>query len=101
MSVFSTEFDFTLPNGYTDSEGNLHREGAMRLATAADEILPLRHPRVVADPAYLMVIVLARVIVRFGTLEMITPRVIEELHAEDFDFLKKFYMKVNEMEVDT
>ena len=41
-----TEFEFELPRGYVDKNGDVHRRGTMRLATAADEILPLRDPRV-------------------------------------------------------
>ena len=41
-----TEFAFTLPRGFVDDAGTLHREGVMRLATARDEIEPLRDARV-------------------------------------------------------
>ena len=72
-AAFQTEIEFKLPKGYVDDEGMLHRHGVMRLATAADEILPLRDPRVQQNPAYLTVIVLARVITRLGSLPTSTP----------------------------
>lgn len=57
-----TEFDFTLPRGYVGPDGTLHRKGRMRLATAIDEISPQRDPRVAVNPAYLLIILLARVV---------------------------------------
>lgn len=95
MSVISTEFEFTLPIGYRDGDGNLHRDGVMRLATAADEILPLKDHRVQANPDYLAIIVLSRVVVRLGTLEMINTKVIEDLFAADFSALQKLYNRIN------
>jgi hypothetical protein len=92
---FRTEIDFTLPKGYVDAAGNLHRQGVMRLATAADEILPLRDPRVQANEAYLTVIVLARVIVKLGTLADIDTRVIEGLYASDLAYLQRLYEELN------
>ena len=56
-----TEFEFELPKGYVDGNGEIHKKGIMRLATAADEILPLRDPRVVSNPGYLTIILLSRV----------------------------------------
>ena len=91
-----TEFSFTLPRGYTDAEGKLHREGVMRLATAFDEIAPLKDPRVQNNPAYLLVILLSRVIVKLGTLDYINPKVIEELFAADLAYLQDFYRRINE-----
>jgi hypothetical protein len=95
MSAIRTEFEFTLPRGYVDAEGNLHREGVMRLATAADEILPLKDPRVQSNPAYLVVILLARVMTRLGTLEAINPKVVEGLFASDLAYLQEFYNRIN------
>src|SRR5437762_2903925 len=77
--AFQTEVEFTLPLGYLDPEGTLHREGTMRLATAADEILPLKDPRVQQNPAYLVVILLSRVITRLDGVQQITPKTIENL----------------------
>ena len=84
-SGFQTEVEFTLPKGYVDDDGVLHRHGVMRLATAADEILPLRDPRVQQNPAYLTVIVLARVITRLGSLPTINTKVVEGLFASDLE----------------
>ena len=75
--MFRTEHEFTLPKGYVDPEGNLHRQGVMRLATAADEILPLRDPRVEQNPAYLLIILLSRVVINLGRVKPITPKTIE------------------------
>jgi hypothetical protein len=93
-----TEFPFTLPRGYVDGDGNLHREGVMRLATAADEILPLKDPRVQGNPAYLVVIVLSRVITRLGSLVDVNPKVIEGLFAADLAFLQELYNRINASE---
>ncbi|MDC0832593.1 hypothetical protein AY599_08800 [Leptolyngbya valderiana BDU 20041] len=93
--MLQTEFPFTLPNGYVDGEGNLHCDGVMRLATAYDEIAPLKDHRVQANPGYLVVILLSRVIVRLGDLEQVTPKVIESLFAADFAFLQDLYQNVN------
>ncbi len=90
-----TEHKFVLPIGYVDSEGNLHREGVMRLATAADEILPQRDPRVQANPGYLPIIVLSRVVVRLGSLKMITTQIIEDLFSHDFSYLQNLYQRIN------
>src|SRR6476660_619296 len=95
MSVLQTEFDFTLPAGYLDEANCLHREGRMRLATAGDEILPLKDPRVQSNPAYLVVIVLARVISRLGTLPDVNPKIIEGLFASDLAYLQELYNRVN------
>jgi hypothetical protein len=92
---FRTEVDFDLPKGYLDDAGTLHRHGVMRLATAADEILPLRDPRVQQNEAYLAVIVLARVIVRLGTLPDIHTGVIEGLYASDLAYLQRLYESLN------
>ena len=98
MSSLSTEFEFTLPLGYVDGEGTLHRDGVMRLATAGEEILPLRDHRVQANPVYLMVIVLSRVIVRLGRLDMVNTKVIEDLFSQDFAYLQAFYNRINHIE---
>ena len=98
MTVFSTEVEFTLPLGYRDGDGTLHRQGVMRLATAADEILPLKDHRVQANPAYLTVLVLARVVVRLGSLDMINAKVIEDLFVADYTYLQTLYNKINGVE---
>lgn len=93
--MFITEHDFELPKGYVDAEGTMHRHGAMRLATAADEIMPMRDPRVVAFPAYLIIVLLARVVVRLGTVTQVNAGVIEGLFAEDLSFLQQLYNDIN------
>jgi hypothetical protein len=95
MAMFQTEYDFTLPMGYADADGNLHREGTMRLATAADEILPLKDPRVQNNEAYLTVILLSRVIAKLGSVPQITTKVIEGLYAADLAYLQEFYNRIN------
>lgn len=94
--ALQTEVEFVLPKGYVDEDGNLHRKGVMRLATAADEILPMKDPRVQANPAYLTVILLSRVITRLGELRSINPKVIEGLFAGDLAYLQDFYRRINE-----
>lgn len=93
--MLQTEYAFSLPLGYPDAEGTLHKDGTMRLATAFDEIAPLKDPRVQSNPAYLLVILLSRVITRLGTLEHINPKVIESLYAADLAFLQDLYGRVN------
>jgi len=92
---FRTEVEFTLPRGYLDEHGVLHRQGVMRLATAADEILPLRDPRVQQNPAYLAIIVMARVVSRLGSLPQVDTRVVESLFAADLDYLQRLYERLN------
>lgn len=96
--MLQTEFEFTLPKGYLDSEGNLHRKGVMRLARAMDEIVPMRDPRVKSNPAYATVLILSRVITRLGALEEISPAVVEGFFACDLNYLQKFYRQINELE---
>jgi len=90
-----TEIAFTLPRGLVDASGETHREGLMRLATARDEIEPLRDPAVRDNEAYLGVLLLARVITRIGPVTDITPEVVEGLFAADFDHLQKLYERLN------
>jgi hypothetical protein len=94
--MLQTEFPFTLPMGYVDPEGTLHKQGVMRLATAYDEIAPLKDPRVHSNQAYLLIILLSRVITKLGTLEHINPKVIEGLFAADLAYLQDLYRRVNE-----
>jgi hypothetical protein len=88
-------FPFVLPHGLVDPDGGEHREGAMRLATALDEISPLRDPRVQANPAYAVIILLSRVITRLGSIEMLNPKVIENLYAGDLAYLQDLYVRIN------
>jgi hypothetical protein len=93
-----TEFPFTLPLGYVDRDGNLHRDGIMRRATALDEIEPLRDPRVTQNDAYLGVILLSRVVTRLGGIQHITPQVVESLYASDLAYLQDLYNRINAIE---
>ncbi|MGW5355678.1 hypothetical protein ACWERV_34825 [Streptomyces sp. NPDC004031] len=90
-----TEFAFELPRGYVDESGAVHRSGVMRLATARDELVPLRDDRVRENSAYLSVVLISRVVVRIGTVEDIHPGVIEDLFASDLAFLQDFYRRIN------
>lgn len=94
--MLHTEFPFALPMGFVDAEGTLHREGTMRLATAFDEIVPLKDPRVHGNPAYLLVILLSRVITRLGTLDQVNPKVVEGLFAADLAYLEDVYRRINQ-----
>lgn len=93
--TLQTEHPFTLPKGYVDGDGQLHRSGTMRLATAADEILPQRDPRVVENEAYLTVIVLSRVVSELGDVRPITTKVVEGLFAADLAYLQALYNAIN------
>ena len=93
--MLQTEYEFQLPVGYQDAEGNLHREGTMRLATGADEILPLKDPRVQTNQAYLIIILLSRVITKLGSVAHINPKVVEDLYSADLAFLQEFYNRIN------
>ena len=90
-----TEYAFTLPRGYVDGSGNVHRDGTMRLATARDEIEPLRDAEVRQNEAYLTVLLLSRVVTRIGDVVEITPDVVENLFASDFDHLQRLYERLN------
>jgi hypothetical protein len=93
--LLQTEFEFTLPQGYVDEAGDRHRQGTMRLATAADEIKPLRDPRVKANPSYLSVILLSRVVTSLGGLEEVTPHTVENLYVADLAYLQSLYERIN------
>ena len=91
-----TEFPFVLPRGYVDGAGTVHRDGVMRLATARDELVPLRDDRVRDNPAYLSVVLLGRVVTRIGTVDDVHPGIIENLFASDLAFLQDLYRRVNQ-----
>ena len=97
--MFETEFSFVLPKGYVDRNGSLHREGKMRLATAADEIIPLRDPRVQQNPEYLTIILLSRVITSLGEMPTVDTRVVEGFYTTDLAFLQDFYQRINQVEI--
>ena len=91
-----TEFEFTLPRGYVDDDGTVHREGRMRLATAADEIKPLNDPRVQENSSYLTIVLLSRVVTELGTVDDVTTEVIESLFVPDLEHLQRLYEQVND-----
>ncbi len=95
MMNLQTEFEFRLPKGYVDKDGNLHRDGVMRLANAKDEILPLQDPRVQRNDAYHIVILLSRVITRLGEMRDVNPGIVENLFATDLAYLQSFYNEIN------
>jgi hypothetical protein len=95
-TIMRTEFDFELPRGYVDSSGTVHRHGVMRLATARDELVPLHDDRVRENPAYLTVVLLARVITRLGTVTDIHAGLVENLFASDLAFLQDVYRRINQ-----
>jgi hypothetical protein len=94
-TTLRTEHVFTLPRGYVGPDGVVHRDGVMRLATARDEIEPLRDPAVRQNEAYLTVLLLSRTVTRLGDLPEITPAIVEELFAVDFDHLQRLYERLN------
>jgi hypothetical protein len=91
-----TEFSFVLPHGFRDADGNVHREGTMRMSTAFDEIAPLKDARVQANPGYLLIILLSRVITKLGSIEFINPKLVEGLLSGDLIYLQDFYRRINE-----
>lgn len=95
--MFQTEFEFNLPCGFVDADGTLHRSGVMRRATAADEILPLKDPRVQSNPAYLVVILLSRVVTQLGSVPAINPKVVEALFTTDLAYLQDLYNRINQL----
>jgi len=94
--AFKTQFSFRLPRGYVDEQGQVHRDGVMRLATARDEILPLQDYRVQANRAYLVIVLLSRVIAKLGDITHVTVDMIENLFSTDLAYLQEFYRKINE-----
>ena len=96
--AYQTEYPFTLPRGYMDESGTVHKEGTMRFATAADEILPLKDPRVQQNPAYLSVVLMTRVITKLGTLPAIDNKIIEKLPSSDMAYLQNLYQQINTVE---
>lgn len=93
-----TVYPFRLPRGYVDEKGEIHRDGEMRLATMADEIMPMNDPRVRQNPEFLTVILLSRVVTRLGTLPVVTPEVIGALYTADANFLQNMYQTINDVE---
>lgn len=93
-----TVYDFTLPRGYVDSAGEIHRQGKMRLATAGDEISATRDPRVLSNPSYLTIVILGKVITELEGVPMVTPNIIERLFTADLAFLQDMYQRINDVE---
>jgi len=96
--TIQTEFDFTLPRGYVDAGGMLHRQGRMRLATALDEMEAINDPRVQANEAYLPALLISRVVTHLGELPLVTPQVVTGLFASDLAFLEDLYQRLNSPE---
>ncbi len=94
-SPLQTEYNFTLPRGYVDAQGNIQREGCMRLATAMDEIAPMRDPRVRENQAYLTVAILSRVVTRLGDIVDVSTNTIEKLFTQDLAYLQDMYRRIN------
>jgi phage FluMu protein gp41 len=92
---FMTEYEFELPKGYVDEAGTLHKKGIMRLATAADEILPLRDPKVQQNPSYLTIVLLSRVVTQIGSITTINTKTIEKLFTADLQYLQNMYQMIN------
>ena len=95
VDSFQTTFEFVLPRGYVDADGNIHREGTMRLATARDELMPLLDPKVKENEAFLSLVLLSRVVTELGTLPSIDDQVIGGLWATDLAFLQDLYRQIN------
>ena len=96
MSSLRTSYEFTLPRGYVDGQGRLHKTGTMRLATARDELEPLRDPTVQGpDDPRLTILVLTRVVETLGSMELVTSYDIEGLFAVDLAYLQDFYGVIN------
>ncbi|MBO5621017.1 MAG: phage tail assembly protein [Butyrivibrio sp.] len=93
-----TVYEFTLPKGFLDSHGELHRRGRMRLATAGDEISATRDPRVLANPSFLTIVLLSKVITELEGLDAVTATTIEQLFTADLAFLQDMYQKINDIE---
>jgi len=96
--AFQTEFEFELPRGYVDDSGEVHRRGKMRLATAADEILPMKDPRVAQNPGFISIIIMARVITGLGSLPAIDTKTVEKLFTADMAYLQDLYQRINAVE---
>ena len=94
--MLQTEYEFSLPKGFIDPQGNLHREGVMRLATAMDEITPMKDPRVRNNDAYLSIIILSRVITRLGDMNNVNTGTMEGMFTSDLSYLQEFYRSINE-----
>ncbi len=88
-------YNFSLPRGYPDAAGQVHKNGTMRLATALDEIEAVADRQVQANPATLPLVLLSRVITRLGDLPGVTPQVVGGLFAADLAYLEDLYLRLN------
>lgn len=95
----ATIYDFTLPKGYEDGAGGIHRKGKMRLATAGDEIASTRDPRVLGNPSYLSIVILSKVITEIEGIEYVTAALLEQMYTADLAFLQDMYQKINDIEM--
>lgn len=93
-----TVYDFTLPRGYVDGNGEVHRQGKMRLATAGDEISATRDPRVLSNPSYLTIVILGKVVTELEGVPMVSANIIERLFTADLAFLQDMYQRINDVE---
>ena len=97
----TTVFDFELPKGFVDSQGVVHKRGKMRLATAGDEISATRDPRVLSNPSYLTIVVLAAVITELEGVDAVIPSTVERFFTADLAFLQDMYQRINNVEPPT
>ena len=97
----TTVYEFELPKGYVDSNGEVHKRGKMRVATAGDEISATRDPRVLSHPSYLTIVVLSKVIVELEGMETIVPNIVERFFTADLAFLQDMYQRINDVEPPT
>ena len=95
--MLQTEYEFTLPCGYVDAQGTMHRDGVMRLATALDEVEAMRDARGRANEAYLSILLLSRVVVRLGDVAPVEPEDVERLFSADFVHLQELFVRLNDV----
>ena len=93
-----TVYDFTLPKGYMDGSGEIHRRGKMRLATAGDEISATRDPRVLSNPSYLTIVILSKVITEIEGVQSVSATLVEKLFTADLAYLQDMYQRINDIE---
>ena len=102
--IVKTEYTFELPKGYVDKDGTLHREVVLREITGADQEAML-NPSLRNNPAKMLTALLARVIIRIGTLEKkkIDTSVTAGMFKSDRDFLISKLKEIDsgpDMEID-
>ena len=97
----TTVYDFELPKGYVDNTGTVHKKGKMRLATAGDEIAATRDPRVLSNPSYLSIVILASVITELEGYDAVPASMVERFFTADLAFLQDMYQRINDVEAPT